>query len=211
MDNLSKNFEEAGTNMQNSNDKEVNDIQFEDVFNLDQIQAQLTKSLHEETSDAGVVSDQEKPQEQEKIEFDEPPKSEDAIENKIDFSPQVPDFAQPSTDTDLGSKKYVIYVEPDNINYMEGLSIKDRKNVVNKILREQNLLSVKEKEAARRKKFLKHFAFACIIFIIAFPIMFFIVNTSMMATMKNYQQAKDNFSKLYKQQGKIQQLPSGAE
>lgn len=211
MDNLSKNIEEAGISIQNSDDKEVNDIQFEEVFNLDKIQAQLTQSLQEGSPVDEVVSDPEEPEAQEKIDLEEPQKTQEQIENKVDVSLQIPDFGQSPAEADYGSKKYVIYVDSDNINFMEGLSIQERKDVVNKILREQNLMSVHEKELARRKKFFKHIIFACIIFIIAFPIMFFIVNTSMMATMKNYQQAKDNFSKLYKQQGKIQQLPSGAE
>lgn len=211
MDNLSKNIEEATMNIQNPNDKEVNDIQFEEIFNLDKIQAQLTQSLHDETPIDEVDSNQAEPKKQEQTDLADVPKTQEQTENKADFSLQIPDLAQPPAETDFGSKKYVIYVDSDNINYMEKLSIQERKDVVNKILREQNLLTVQERELLRRKKLFKHLAFALVIFIIAFPIMFFIVNTSMMATMKNYQEAKDNFSKLYRQQGKIQQLPPGAE
>lgn len=200
-------MDEAGTNLQDSVGKEVSDIQFEEVFNLDQIQATLTQSLQDETFDINAGSDQENPEVQDQIEFEEAPK----VDDKFDIASNIPDFGPPSVEADLNSKKYVVYVDSDNINYMEALSIKERRDVVNKILREHNRASIKEKETARRKKFIKHIIFACVTFIIIFPIMFFIVNTSMMATMKNYQLAKDNFSKLYKQQGKVQQLPSGAE
>lgn len=210
MDNLSKSSEEIMA----QNPKEVNDIQFEEVFNIDKIQETLHQSLHEESPQAEFgFENVEPPKDEEKIEFDEAPKVEDIpnVESNVEFTPQVPDFGPATPEVDLDSKKYVIYVDSDNITYMENLSIKERRNVVNKVLREQNLLSIREKELARRKNFLKHIAFACITFVIAFPIMFFIVNVSMQATMKNLQQAKDNFSKLYKQQGKIQQLTPSAD
>lgn len=205
MDNLSKNDEEITA----ESPKEVNDIQFEEVFNIDKIQETLHQSLQDESPQTEFgFENEESSKIEEKIEFDEPQKVEGTPNDEIkaEFTSQIPDFGSTTPETDLDSKKYVIYVDSDNVNYMETLSIKERRNVVNKILREQNLLSIKEKEIIRRKKFLKHIAFACVIFIIAFPIMFFIVNVSMQATMKNLQQAKDNFSKLYKQQGKIQQL-----
>lgn len=210
MDNLSKNIEESMANIQSPTAGEVTDIKFEEVFNIDKIQAEISKDLHGGDSSYQEPV-QEEPKETEKVEFEELPKLAVSQDEKNDLTPQVPDFGSAAQEVDLGSKKYVVYVDSDNINYIEALSIKERREIVNKILREQNQTTIKEKELARRKKFIKHMVFACITFIIAFPIVFFVVNASMTATMTNYQQAKDNFSKLYKQQGKIQQVPMNAD
>lgn len=119
---------------------------------------------------------------------------------------------QPSIDEsekDSDSKKYVIYIDSDNINYMENLSVNERKQIINKILKEQNELDIKTRELNARKRFLKHALLACFTFIIGLPIMFIAVNKAVEITIDNYQFAKANFMKLYKEKGKIKMEESG--
>ncbi|MEI8129801.1 MAG: hypothetical protein WCG95_09335, partial [bacterium] len=55
-----------------------------------------------------------------------------------------------------------------------------------------------------RSRFLKHVLLAVFTFIIFFPIVFIYVNKALLISIDNYEQAKENFAKLYKEHGKIE-------
>lgn len=185
MDSFSQESMEKEVGKEEIKKSEDLDIQFEEVLDIDAIQKKLEKM--DFTLD-------EEPEEEEKL-------SLPAEDVKNELTPRVP-FSPPKK-SDSNAKKYVIYIDSDNVDYMEGLSLNDRREIINSILKEQNRLSEEEKQAQQTKKFFKHAMLACITFLVFFPLLFILVNKALSATISNYQQARDNFAKLYKEQGKI--------
>ncbi len=100
-------------------------------------------------------------------------------------------------------KKYVIYINNENEHFIDSLSLEERKNLINKILYEQNIVTEKEKlERKKRESTIKLFI-SLITFLIAVPLIYFLFNVSMEATIQNYKSSKNNFEVLYKETGKI--------
>lgn len=170
--------------IQDSVNEDNEDIQFEEVLDLDSIQQKLLDRIYED--DPEIESSQD---------------VNTIINKKAEIVEEK--TAKRMVKDDSSAKKYVIYVDQNNIDFMENLSINERKEIINQILKEQNELGIKHKEIEARKKYIKHLLLACITFIIGFPIMFIAVNKSLESIINNYQQAKQNFSKLYKSQGKV--------
>ena len=103
----------------------------------------------------------------------------------------------------IGEKKYIVYIEPDNIDFIEGLSLKERKKVINRVLRDENADIKKKKKVAERVKFINQVVIMVVTVIVALPIFFILLNKSIEITILNYQQSQQRFVKLYKEQGKI--------
>jgi len=195
--NFSQEDEEKGFSLTNSDDSDMDDIQFEDIFDVDKLQAELQKKI-----DTGDFSEQNAMP-------GDSPMNESMLGFKAVDLPESFSQVDIPIEVDVNAKKYVIYINSDNINFMENLSTNERKTLINKILKEQNELSVKEKEIERRKKYTINLMIITITVIIAFPILFVLVNKGLEITMDNYKEAKGNFTKLYKQKGKIK--PVGSE
>jgi hypothetical protein len=192
LDNLEDEEKEIG---QEPGNKSTDDIQFDEAFDIDKLQVELQEKI-----DKGDVEEEE-----EDLEFEEKPETtsdSETIKTVANFEPQV--------DSDANAKKYVVYVSPDNVDFMESLSANERKIMINKILKEQNEQSIISKEAERRRKFISNLMIVTFTAIIGFPVMFFIVNKGLELTMTNYNTAKQNFTKLYKQKGKIKPVSSEA-
>lgn len=100
-------------------------------------------------------------------------------------------------------KKYVIYIDKDNENYIDSLTIGERKQLINNVLHEQRELSEAQRAEKRRKEVLIKFFIGLVTFIVAVPIIYLIFNVSMEATIQNYRHSKSNFEVLYKETGKI--------
>lgn len=100
-------------------------------------------------------------------------------------------------------KKYVIYIDKDNENYIDSLTIGERKQLINNVLHEQRELSEAQRAEKRRKEVLIKFFIGLVTFIVAVPIIYLIFNISMEATIQNYRHSKSNFEVLYKETGKI--------
>lgn len=100
-------------------------------------------------------------------------------------------------------KKYVIYIDKDNENYIDSLTIGERKQLINNVLHEQRELSEAQRAEKRRKEALIKFFIGLVTFIVAVPIIYLIFNVSMEATIQNYRHSKSNFEVLYKETGKI--------
>lgn len=163
----------------------TDDIQFEEVLDIDAIQQKLLDRIYEDDPD--IESSQD-------------------VNTVIDKQAAI--IAEkkaklPARAHSITARKYVIYVDSENIDFMENLSIDERKEVINRVLKEQHTLSMQTKEFRKRKKQLNHALIACLTFIIGFPIMFIVVNKSIEASLTNYQQAKQNVARLYKQGGKV--------
>lgn len=186
LENFSQEKDEKELLLQDSLNNNTDDIQFEEVLNLDEIQKKLQARIYE--NDAEIVSSQDV-----NTMLDENTSQEKKSSKKLNTA----------ISTNSKSKKYVIYIDPDNIDYMENLSIDERKDVINNVLKEQSKLTTQTRILNTRKKVIKQTILACFTFIIGFPVMFIIVNKSMEASMNNYQKAKTNITKLYKSNGKI--------
>jgi len=162
------------------------DILFEEILDIDAIQQNLLERIYED--DPSIDSSQD-------------------VDTVIDKEVAIIEEKRaklPVKYNSITSKKYVIYFDSENIDFMENLTIEERKEVVNKILKEQNIVSIKTKEITQRTKIVQHVMIAVFTFIIGFPIMFVVVNKSIESSMNNYQQAKQNVARLYKQHGRIQ-------
>ena len=178
---------------QASSNKAVDDIEFEDsVIDIDEIQRQLQIQIEK------GETEEDSPDEE----------TETSLENPLTVTEES--LKLKSTVKNIGgsAKKYVIYINPDNVDFMESLSSDERKNLINKVLSEQNEFLIKKREVDRKKVHIANVFLACITFVICFPIMFVLVNKATEVSIINYNQAKENFSKLYKQNGKIRE--SGA-
>lgn len=102
-----------------------------------------------------------------------------------------------------GEKKFVIYIEPENLDFIESLSIKERKKVINRVLHYEDKSVRIEKERKERIKFTNQVIIMVLTVVISLPFFFLLLNKSIEITILNYQQAQQNFVKLYKEQGKI--------
>ena len=133
----------------------------------------------ETLSDGNII---EKPLSKEQIEYSE---SLDYADNNINYS------------------KYVIYIDPGNKEFIDSLTVKERKNLINNILKEQNDISVTKKNLNRFQTILKHCIVAIITVAITIPIVYTLINASLEASINNYRRSQDMFKTLYKEHGKI--------
>lgn len=182
---------------ENKKKEDAGDIQFEEVFDIEEIQRKL----------------------QESIEKDDPAEdSEEKIDPNLLFAPKPKKEVEqnplpvpkPQAPAESSAKKYVIYIDPNNIDFMESLPADDRRAVINKILKEQKEISAEKKQQQARARFVTHVILACATFIICFPMMYIGVNKALEATIANYQLSKRNFTRLYREQGKIRMQDAGA-
>jgi len=196
LDNLSEETKEKELEVQNPPQTDGGDIRFEEIVEVDEIQKMLKLKLENEDSEIEFAPEiKELPKDA--INVMTPEQSSDK-ENAKDVVPILPE-------PNLNAKKYVIYVDADNVGFVESLDSDARRGIVNKILREQNEIVKKAKRKTETKNYFLRALVVTFTFIIGFPIMFFCVNKALEASMTNFEQAKQNFVKLYKQQGRIKQ------
>ena len=101
------------------------------------------------------------------------------------------------------AKKYVIYIDPENIDFIDSLSIDDRKSTINDILRQEDERIKTKKLEEARLAHAKKVITICMTVVIGLPVVFHLVNKSVELTIINYQVAKSNFEKLYRSRGKL--------
>lgn len=97
------------------------------------------------------------------------------------------------------TKKFVIPINNEYIEFFENLSPDERTEIVNNILKTK-IENLEHDRKIRFLKFLlKHLIIIAMTIIIGFPIIFYIVNTSINSTLKSYKYMQINFEKLYQQ------------
>ncbi len=106
-------------------------------------------------------------------------------------------------DDNIKYSKYVIYIDPENTDFIESLTVKERKNLINKILREQDDIALTKKRFNTVHNLLKHTIVGVITVAIAIPVLYCTVNASLEASINNYRRSKTIFQTLYKEKGKI--------
>ena len=124
----------------------------------------------------------EKPAEQEQIDYNE---SLDFLDDNVKYS------------------KYVIYVDPENTDFIESLTVRERKNLINRILREQDDIALTKKRLGLVQAIIKHSIIAVITISIAIPVVYWTVNASLEASINNYRRSQTLFKTMYKDKGKI--------
>jgi hypothetical protein len=222
---------------QNMGPQEGEDIEFDENINIEDIQKILQQHIDEsaaleveaeaktaetqeetvaeesttEESETDANKEEKEPAEHEDEEttsFDEPFVLDDEIFSQIALQASQEEAVE--VEVDAKAKKYVIYIDPENIEFIEQLSISERKSVINNILAEQDLLVKKRKREHEIKQYLRHSILATLTLIIGFPLLFILVNKSLEATIENYRTSQRNFSTLYREQGKIKQANPNA-
>ena len=106
-------------------------------------------------------------------------------------------------DDNVKYSKYVIYIDPENTDFIESLTVKERKNLINRIIREQDDIAITKRRLAKLQTIFKHVIIAVITVAIAIPITYWTINASLEATINNYRRSKTVFKSLYKEKGKI--------
>lgn len=101
-------------------------------------------------------------------------------------------------------KKYVIYIDDVNQDFIDSLSIQERKDLFNSILREQDDIRIARREEEKRKKLITNIMIFFVTVTIAIPLMFLLENKCLEATISNKERAQNNFKVLFKEHGKIQ-------
>lgn len=106
-------------------------------------------------------------------------------------------------DDNIKYSKYVIYIDPENTDFIESLTVKERKNLINKILREQDDIAITKKRFNLIQSIIKHSIIAIITIAIAIPVIYYTINASLEASINNYRNSQSIFKTLYKEKGKI--------
>lgn len=211
MDTNDKNFEIT----QEDNSEE---IEFDENIDINALQAKLQEHMLLDNVEYVPETTKEVPQDSSNIsEFSEMLSSSvvpveqaqvEAVEcsETVESAPAVvhqQQLPQEKLKLQPGEKKFVIYIEPENIDFIEGLSIKDRKRVINRVLHYEDEDVRRKKERKERAKFTNQVIIMVLTVVVSLPIFFLLLNKSIEMTIVNYQQAQQNFVKLYKEQGKI--------
>ena len=99
--------------------------------------------------------------------------------------------------------KYVIYIDPENKEFIDSLTVKERKNLINRIIKEQDSIALTKRKLGKMQVIIAHSIIVIITFIIAIPVIYWLINASLEATINNYRQSQSTFETLYKEHGKL--------
>lgn len=106
-------------------------------------------------------------------------------------------------DENIKYSKYVIYIDPENTEFIESLTVKERKNLINKILREQDDIALTKRRLSLFQSIVKHVIISIVTIAIAIPVIYLTINTSLEATIDNHRRSQKIFKTLYREKGKI--------
>lgn len=109
-------------------------------------------------------------------------------------------------DNNTKYSKYVIYIDPENKDFIESLTVKERKNLINRILKEQDDIAITKKRLNLLHTLIKHSIVAILTVAIAIPIIYTTINASLEASINNYRRSQGLFQTLYRQKGKIKNI-----
>ncbi len=106
-------------------------------------------------------------------------------------------------DGNVKYSKYVIYIDPQNVDFIDSLTVKERKNLINNILREQDDIAITKHRFKVINTVIKHVVVAILTITVSIPIIYWTINASLEATINNYRRSQTIFQTLYKENGKI--------
>ena len=172
---------ESSSNVQSSHSESSQPLPNVDLASTQQSQIADSNKIEGLTS-GNIV---ERPVQQEQIKYNE---SLDYIDDNVKYS------------------KYVIYINPENTEFIESLTVKERKNLINKLLREQDDIAITKRRLSIIQTVIKHAIIAVITIALFIPITYHIVNASLEASINNYRRSQKYFNTLYKEKGKIKKI-----
>ena len=145
------------------------------------------------------------------VDIPQQPDIEELSQGKITEKPLTPEIKSYNDSLDLldGNvkySKYVMYIDPQNVDFIESLTVKERKNLINKILKEQNDISITKQRLKMVQEIIKHAIVAILTIAISVPIIYLTINASLEASINNYRRSQTMFQTLYKQGGKIKAI-----
>lgn len=108
-------------------------------------------------------------------------------------------------DGNVKYSKYVIYIDPKNVDFIDGLTVKERKNLINNILRQQDDISINKQRFALIQTIIRQVIIAILTVSISIPVVYYVINASLEATIDNHRRSQTNWQTLYRQHGKITQ------
>lgn len=109
-------------------------------------------------------------------------------------------------DGNVKYSKYVIYIDPKNVDFIEGLTVKERKNLINGILRQQDDIAITKQRFAFIQTVIRQIIIAILTLSMAIPAIYYAINASLEATIDNHRRSQSNWQVLYKEHGKIQSM-----
>lgn len=172
-------------------DDDDDDIEFDDAA-FDLITQQLQEHVDIEKPD--LSQSEETPAEEESSDADIQPPEDN---NSGSSSSVLECFPQEMC------KKYVIHIDPENVDIVDSMSIYERRALINSIIHEKYSSDNKKQVVSKRTIYVKKLIIACLTVIISFPVLFFAVNKALEISIANYTQSEKNFEKLYREKGKV--------
>lgn len=109
-------------------------------------------------------------------------------------------------DNNTKYSKYVVYIDPENQEFMDSLTVKERKNLINRIIREQDSFAVTKRKLKNMQSIITHIIIAILTVTISIPVIYFMINASLEATINNYKNSQTTFGQLYKTHSKIKPI-----
>ncbi len=106
-------------------------------------------------------------------------------------------------DKNVKYSKYVIYIDPQNVDFIESLTVKERKNLINGILRQQDDIAITKLRFKVIQTIIRHVIITVLTVAISIPVVYYAINASLEATINNHRRAQTNWQTLYKEHGKI--------
>ncbi len=96
-------------------------------------------------------------------------------------------------------KKYIVYINKENIEAIDNLTVDERNAFINSAIKMKFENNDIEKVKNKRAKILLHSTIMLCTAIIFMPIAVYLAHLSIVMTFKNYKYSQDNFEKLYKE------------
>ncbi len=193
--------------------KDINiDKNIDDNF-IKKYKAKLNKQKKQGAADekSEVIADENTISNAAFVDLPQQPDIEELSQGKITEKPLTPEIKSYNDSLDLldGNvkySKYVMYIDPQNVDFIESLTVKERKNLINKILKEQNDIAITKQRFRMVQEIIKHAIVAILTIAISVPIIYLTINASLEASINNYRRSQTMFQTLYKQGGKIKAI-----
>ncbi len=123
------------------------------------------------------------------------------------ITPQIKEYNDSLNflDGNVKYSKYVMYIDPENVDFIESLTVKERKNLINSILRQQDDIANTKRRFRKIQNTINQIIIVVLTLAISIPLVYYVINASLEATINNHRNAQTNWQTLYKEHGKITQ------
>ena len=91
----------------------------------------------------------------------------------------------------------------DVTEVIDGLTVKERKNLINGILRQQDDIAITKQRFKVMQTIIRQVVIAVLTVSISIPLVYHAINASLEATIDNHRRSQTNWQTLYKEHGKV--------